>query len=340
ADMLAAVRGILVAVDVPSGLDGGTGLPRGPVRAADLTVTFVRRKPGHLLLPGRALCGTLVCADIGVPAAAVSAVGPACFANAPGLWVLREAGIADTKYSRGHVAIAAGAAMPGAARMAGMAARRAGAGLLTLVAPDAVTATLLLGAEPGALVSETMALGDGRIGAWVVGPGLPPDAGTRALARAVIGAERALVGDAGLLSACAGDPGALAGAAVLTPHMGEFARVFGHPPDKLAGARSAAVLTGAVVLLKGADTVIAAPDGRAAINENAPPWLATGGTGDVLAGTIAALIARGMAPFDAACAGAWLQGEAARQAGEGCLAEDIAAGLPDAMRKARTMTGA
>lgn len=338
AGVLAAARGPVVAVDVPSGLDGGTGLARGAVRAADLTVTFVRRKPGHLMLPGRALCGTLVCADIGVPDAAVAAVGARCFANAPGLWTLPSAAVEDTKYSRGHVAIAAGATMPGAARLAAMAARRAGAGLLTLLAPDAATATLLRGAEPGALVSEAAPLGDARIGAWVVGPGLAPDAATRALGLAVIGAGRALVADAGLLSACAGDPGSLFGAAVLTPHMGEFTRIFGPVADRLASARAAAALTGAVALLKGADTVIAAPDGRAAINENAPPWLATGGTGDVLAGTIAALIARGMAPFEAACAGAWLQGAAASVAGEGCLAEDIASGLPAAMRKARMMT--
>lgn len=338
AGVLAAARGPVVAIDVPSGLDGGTGLARGAVRAADLTITFVRRKPGHLLLPGRALCGTLVCADIGVPDAAVAAVGARCFANAPGLWTLPSAAVQDTKYSRGHVAIAVGTTMPGAARLAGMAARRAGAGLLTLLAPDAATATLLRGAEPGALVSEATPLGDARIGAWVVGPGLPPDATTRALGRSVIGAGRALVADAGLLSACAGDPGSLAGAAVLTPHLGEFTRVFGPVTDRLASARAAAALTGAVVLLKGADTVIAAPDGRAVINENAPPWLATGGTGDVLAGSIAALIARGMPHFEASCSAAWLQGECAAQAGEGCLAEDVACGLPAAMRRARMMT--
>jgi len=337
AAMLAAARGRVVAVDVPSGLDGGTGQPRGVVRAADLTITFVRRKPGHLLLPGRALCGTLVCADIGVPEAAIDAVGARCFANAPGLWSLPEAGLADTKYSRGHVAIAAGAGMTGAARLAAMAARRVGAGLLTLLAPDAATAGLLRGTEPGLLVSEAAPLGDARIGAWVVGPGMPPDTATRALGRSVIDAGRALVADAGLLSACAGEPLALSGAAVLTPHEGEFTRVFGPVGDRLAATRAAAALTGAVVLLKGADTVVAAPGGRAAINANAPPWLATGGTGDVLAGTIAGLLGRGMLPFEAACAAAWLQGEAAGAVGEGCIAEDLPDRLPNAMRKARSM---
>ncbi|MBR0657360.1 NAD(P)H-hydrate dehydratase [Plastoroseomonas arctica] len=335
ATVLAAARGRVVAVDVPSGLDGATGLVRGYARAADLTVTFVRRKPGHLLLPGRSLCGEMVCADIGVPDAVVEAVGARCFANAPGLWSLPGAAVADNKYSRGHVAIAVGPGMVGAARLAAMAARRVGAGLVTLVAPDAPTAALLRGAEPGVLVSEAAPLGDPRVGAWLVGPGLPPDAATRALGRAVIEAGRALVADAGLLSACAGTPIALAGAAVLTPHMGEFTRVFGPVGDRLAAARAAAALTGAVVLLKGADTVVAAPDGRAAINENAPPWLATGGTGDVLAGTIAGLLGRGMAPFEAACAAAWLQGDAAAAFGEGCLAEDLAAFLPASMSKAR-----
>jgi hydroxyethylthiazole kinase-like uncharacterized protein yjeF len=340
AAMLGAARGRVVAVDVPSGLDGGTGLVRGFARPADLTVTFVRRKPGHLLLPGRTLCGEVVCADIGVPDAAVDAVGARYFANAPGLWSLPGAALEDNKYSRGHVAIAVGPGMVGAARLAAMAARRAGAGLVTLVAPDAATASLLRGAEPGVLVTEASPLADARVGAWLVGPGLPPDAATRALGRAVIDAGRALVADAGLLSACAGESRALAGASVLTPHMGEFTRVFGSAEDRLAAPRAAAALIGAVVLLKGPDTVIAAPDGRAAINENAPPWLATGGTGDVLAGIIVALLARGMAPFEAACAAAWLQGEAASTFGEGCIAEDLAMLLPAAIRKARAVKSA
>ena len=141
-----------------------------------------------------------------------------------------------------------------------------------------------------------------------------------------------MVADAGALTACAGQPAALRGAAILTPHAGEFSRVFGAPgEDRLAAARAAAAATGAVVLLKGSDSIIAAPDGRAAINHNAPPWLATGGTGDVLAGLAASLLAQGMPPFEAACAAAWLQGEAATRIGPGLIAEDLPAAIGGVM---------
>lgn len=334
---LRAARAPLLAVDMPSGVDGATGQVRGFAPQAALTVTFFRRKPGHLLLPARGLCGEVVCADIGLPAAVLDGIAPRCFANAPGLWRLPTARAEDHKYRRGHVTVAAGATMTGAARLAAGAARRAGAGLVSLIAPDAATAAVLRGGEPGAMVTEEAAaalLADARRSVWVVGPGLAPDAATRALGESVIAAGRALVADAALLTACAGAPEALAGAAVITPHAREFAYLFGEPADRLAGARAAAARIGGVVLLKGADTVIAAPDGRAAINENAPPSLATGGSGDVLAGTIAALIARGMPPFEAACAGAWAQGEAARRIGPGLIPEDVIAALPAALQAA------
>ncbi|MBR0663353.1 NAD(P)H-hydrate dehydratase [Roseomonas hellenica] len=337
AAVLHAVRAPLLAVDVPSGIDGATGQVRGFAPQAALTVTFFRRKPGHLLLPGRSLCGEVICADIGLPAAVLDAIAPRCFANAPGLWHLPAARVEDHKYRRGHVTVAAGATMTGAARLAAGAARRAGAGLVSLMAPDAATAAILRGGEPGAMVTEEAAatlLADARRSVWVVGPGLAPDAATQALGRSVIAAGRVLVADAALLTACVGAPEALVGATVLTPHAREFAYMFGDPLDRLAACRAAAARIGGVVLLKGADTVIAAPDGRAAINENAPPSLATGGSGDVLAGTIAALIARGMAPFEAACAGAWAQGEAARRIGPGLIPEDVIAALPAALQAA------
>ena len=197
--------------------------------------------------------------------------------------------------------------MTGAARLAAGAAHRVGAGLVTLLAPDAAAAALYRAGDPGTIVSEAgleALLADDRRRAWLIGPGLPGDAATRAALRRLVEAGRQVVADAGALTACAGAPAALAGCAVLTPHAGEFARVFGPiGADRLAAARAAAAATGAVVLLKGADTVIAAPDGRAAINANAPPSLATGGTGDVLAGSIAALLAQGMEPFAAAGCG-------------------------------------
>jgi len=319
--LAALLRGIaapLVAVDVPSGLDGATGAVRGFAPPARLTVTFFRRKPGHLLLPGRELCGELVLAPIGMPEAVLPGIGPRAFLNAPGLWRLPLRGAESHKFSHGHVTIPAGAEMPGAARLAAGAARRAGAGLVTLAAPDGPTAALFRAGEPGLLVSaapvETL-LADPRRNAWLIGPGAPAEAATLADLRRAVVAGRQVVADGGALTAAAGAPGHLRGAAVLTPHAGEFSRVFGPPgEDRLAAARAAARETGAVVVLKGADTVIAAPDGRAAINANAPPALATAGSGDVLAGLIAGLLAQGMPAFEAAGAGAWLHGMAARLA--------------------------
>jgi hydroxyethylthiazole kinase-like uncharacterized protein yjeF len=221
--------------------------------------------------------------------------------------------------------------MTGAARLVAAGARRAGAGLVSVAAPDAATAAVLRAGEPGVIVAENRAalLGDPRLGVWVVGPGLPPDGATRALLREVVAAGRQVVADAGALRAAAGDPAALAGCAILTPHAGEFAAVFGGVfgapgGDRVAAVRAAAAATGAVVVLKGADTLVAAPDGRVAINDNAPPWLATGGTGDVLAGIAAGLLAQGLAPFEAAAAAVHLHGAAARLIGPGLLAEDLA----------------
>lgn len=330
----AADNGVpLVAVDVPSGLDGATGQPLGFAPRAALTVTFFRLKPGHLLLPGREMCGELALAEIGLPASVLRGIGPAAFANGPALWRLPVPGAEAHKYTRGHVTVVGGAAMTGAARLAASAARRVGAGLVSIAAPDAASAAVYRAGEPGTIVVEAPPeelLADARRGVWVLGPGLPPDAAVRDVLRRLVDAGRRVVADAGALIACAGDPAGLSGAAILTPHAGEFARVFGAPQggDRLAAARAAAAATGAVVLLKGNDTVVAAPDGRAAINANAPPWLATGGTGDVLAGIAAGLLAEGMPPFDAACAAAYIHGEAGRRAGPGLVAEDLITQLP------------
>jgi len=332
-ETLAAARAPILAVDVPSGVDGATGRVRGYAPQAALTVTFFRLKPGHLLLPGRMLCGETLCADIGLPAAVLDAIAPRCWRNTPALWRIPCFGAGAHKYSRGHVTILGGAAMTGAARLAAGAAHRAGAGLVTIACPVEAAALYRTG-PPGTIVTEAPLaelLADARRQVWLVGPGLPPDTATRTALRQLIDAGRTIVVDAGALAACADAPELLAGAAILTPHAGEFARVFGAiGNDKLAAARAAAQRSGAVVLLKGADTVIAAPDGRAAINANAPPSLATGGTGDVLAGTIAALLGQGMPAFEAACAGAWLQGDAAARHGPGLIAEDLIDLLPAA----------
>jgi hydroxyethylthiazole kinase-like uncharacterized protein yjeF len=339
AAVLAAARR-LVAIDVPSGLDGATGAARGAVSAAALTVTFFRLKPGHLLLPGRELCGELVLADIGMPDGVLRAIDTRTFANSPALWSLPKLTMAGQKYTRGMLTVLAGSQMAGAARMASMGARRAGAGLLTLVVQghgDVLRAT-----EPGLIVSdeplETL-LQDKRRKTWLCGPGLGLDR-ARAALPALIAAGREIVADADALGACAGDPDRLRGVSVITPHGGEFAKLFGTVgDDKLAAARAAAARIGAVVVLKGADTVIAAPDGRAAINHNAPPSLATAGSGDVLAGIIAGLLTQAMPPWEAAAAGVWLHGEAARLAdpnpgGAGLIAEDLGDGIPRALAAA------
>ncbi len=329
----------VVAVDVPSGLDGGTGAPIGRVRAADLTVTFVRLKPGHVLLPGRDLCGALVLADIGMPTAALDVARAATFVNGPFLWRVPTPATDAHKYARGHVAVLGGPAMCGAARLAASGARRAGAGLVSIAATGGSGDIYRAAASPGVIVVDADApeamLADARLDPWVCGPGLSAE-DVRVWLPALLAAGRRVVADAGVFAAYAGAPDALRGAAVLTPHAGEFARVFGAPkPDHLSAARAAASQTGAVVLLKGADTVIAAPDGRAAINANAPPWLATAGAGDVLSGIVAGLLGQGMAAWDAACAAVWLHGEAASVAGPGLIAEDISPHLQAAVLRAQ-----
>jgi hydroxyethylthiazole kinase-like uncharacterized protein yjeF len=339
AEVLAAARR-LVAIDVPSGLDGATGAARGQAPKAELTVTFFRLKPGHLLLPGRELCGELVLADIGMPEAVLCAIPVRTLANGPALWSLPKLTMDGQKYTRGMLTVLAGAQMAGAARLASMGARRAGAGLLTLVVEG--NGDVLRATEPGLIVSQSPLselLTDGRRKTWLCGPGLGLDRARDALPQ-LIAAERQIVADADALGACAGAPERLRGVSVITPHGGEFAKLFGPiGDDKLAAARAAAARIGAVVVVKGADTVIAAPDGRAAINHNAPPSLATAGSGDVLAGIIAGLLTQGLPPWEAAAAGVWLHGEAARRAdpnsgGAGLIAEDLAEGIPLALQAA------
>jgi hydroxyethylthiazole kinase-like uncharacterized protein yjeF len=333
ADVLRGARRT-VAVDVPSGLDGATGQVRGYAPPAALTVTFFRRKPGHLLLPGRTLCGETVLADIGIPDAVLAEAAPRTWYNGPWLWRVPAPAVDGHKYARGDVTVLGGK-MPGAARLAALAARRAGAGMVTIAAADPLG--VFRAGDAGTIVDERSLadlLTDQRRTTWVCGPGLGADA-ARAALPALVAAGRRVVADADVFSAFAGDPDGLRGAAVLTPHEGEFSRVFGPiGVDRLAAARAAAARCGVVVLLKGADTVIAAPDGRAAINSTGEPWLATAGSGDTLSGVIAALLAQGLPPLDAACAGAWLHGRAGAHAGPHLIAEDLAAALPRAFADA------
>ncbi len=334
-----------IAIDVPSGVDGNTGAVLGAAPRCVATVTFFRAKPGHYLLPGRDLAGDLTVADIGIPESVLEAIGPQTFHNGPGLWGDRfpwpEA--AGNKYSRGHAVVVGGAEMTGAARLAAVAARRIGAGLVTIATPSEAAAVYRV-EEPGNIVTAIdddpafdALLADGRRNAVLVGPGAGVTDLTRRRVLSALAAGKACVLDADALSVFRDDPEALFaainGPCLLTPHEGEFHRLFGglfgdgEGTDKLSRARAAAKQSGAVVLLKGADTVIAAPDGVAVINANAPADLASAGTGDVLAGLAVGLLAQGMAPLDAASAAAWLHGAAARAVGPGLIAEDLAAAL-------------
>jgi NAD(P)H-hydrate epimerase len=300
------------------------------------------------------LCGQVSVADIGIPAAVLSEIAPQTWANAPGLWLAQFPWpkLAAHKYARGHALVVSGpAAHTGAARMGARGALRAGAGLVTVASPpDALivnaaqlTAIMLLPFDGSRGLAEILA--DPRKNAVLLGPALGVGAPTRELVASALGSGAATVLDADAITSFEGDAPALAAAiaardarpVVLTPHEGEFRRLF---PDvaqasKLARARAAAVLSGAVVVLKGADTVIAAPDGRAAINDNAPPCLATAGAGDVLGGFVTGLLAQGMPAFEAACAAVWLHGAAASFVGPGLIAEDLPELLPDVLRTLR-----
>jgi NAD(P)H-hydrate epimerase len=331
----------VVAVDIPSGVSGDTGQALGAVCVkAALTVTFFRKKPGHLLLPGRAMCGETVVADIGIPA---EAANNQLHENSPALWDFPWPKLEGHKYSRGHcVAVSGPAHATGAARLAARAALRVGAGLVSVASPpDAVavnaahlTAIMIKPFQGAAGLSGL--LSDKRLNAAVLGPGLGVSRQTRELVTAVLKSGAAVVLDADAITSFKDEPqilfGLLDDKCVLTPHEGEFERLFpgllDQSASKLEAARIAAARALCVVLLKGADTVIAAPSGKAVINANAPPSLATAGAGDVLAGLIAGLQAQGMPAFAAACAGAWLHGEAARRFGPGLIAEDLPEMLP------------
>ena len=342
----------VVAVDTPSGVHGDTGAVLGFAPKADLTVTFCRAKPGHLLLPGRLHCGDLVVADIGIGDDVVAKVGPRTAANRPALWCDRFPwpAVAGHKYQRGHALIVGGGAMTGAARLAARSALRAGAGLVTVAAPkpalpvyQASLASLLttpLGSAP----RFADLLADRRLTAVLLGPGNGVGAATCARSLTALASGRAVALDADALTSFADRPAdlfaAIGGDCVMTPHDGEFAALFGHAGDRLSRARAAAQESGAVVVLKGADTVVAAPNGRAAINDNAPPDLATAGAGDVLAGLIVGLLAQGMPAFEAAAAAVWLHGDAAARFGPGLIADDLAETLPAALAGLKAEGGA
>jgi ADP-dependent NAD(P)H-hydrate dehydratase / NAD(P)H-hydrate epimerase len=324
------------------------------VTAAE-TVTFFREKPGHLLLPGRLHCGRVAVADIGIPASVLDQVRPSTFRNSPALWIkhIPRPRLDGHKYIRGHaVVLSGGIDSTGAARLAARGALRAGAGLVTIASPREAlavnaAASLSVMVRPVDDTSEFAEfLADTRRNVAVLGPGGGVGPRMHELVRTALAATPAVVLDADALTTFAGDLHSLMVAikartapVLLTPHEGEFSRLFSgleeiaHAPSKLARARAAAAAAGAVVLLKGGDTVVAAPDGRAAIADNASPWLATAGSGDVLAGFCAGLLAQHIPAFEAACAAVWLHGEAGNEAGPGLISEDLPEALPAVYRR-------
>ncbi|MCP5432653.1 MAG: NAD(P)H-hydrate dehydratase [Alphaproteobacteria bacterium] len=340
----------VVAVDVPTGVDGDTGAVRGTAFQAAVTVTFARRKRAHALLPGRALCGEVHVADIGIPDSVLGEIGAGARENGPAAWTRHWPRPEATghKYDRGHTLVVSGPAhRTGAARLAARAALRVGSGLVTVVSPPGavlvnaaqLTAVMVRPFEGAEGLSEILA--DRRLNALVVGPGCGVGEATRALVEAAAATPVALVLDADALTSFAGDAAALAlllrgrtGRTVLTPHAGEFARLFGEEAvseDRIGMACAAAERLGATVLLKGGDTVIAETGKPALVTTNAPPSLATAGSGDVLAGMVAGLMAQHMSAYEAAAAAAWLHGECARAFGPGLIAEDLAEMLPEVL---------
>jgi hydroxyethylthiazole kinase-like uncharacterized protein yjeF len=340
----------IVAVDLPSGINGASGAAMGVAVRATETVTFFRKKPGHLLLPGRLHCGAISVADIGIQASVLEGISPATFENVPTLWQSQFPipKLDGNKYDRGHAVVVSGPSWStGAARLAARGALRAGAGLVTIASPREALAVnaadnLAVMVRPVDGATELAGfLADKRLNALAIGPGVGVGPDTCELVLAALSGERAVVLDADAMTSFAGDPHRLAGAVkarasnrtIMTPHEGEFLRYFGALDErtkvgsKLGRARLAAELTGAVIVLKGADTVVAAP-GRAAISANAPAYLATAGAGDVLAGMATGLLAQGVPAFEGAAAAVWLHGEAASAFGPGLISEDLPEQLP------------
>lgn len=335
----------VVAVDVPSGLQGDSGKPLGEACfRAGLTVTFVRKRPAHVLAPGREWCGEVVVAEIGAPESVVVAQRISLWENDPSLWRLPWPDLVAHKHARGHAMVASGErARTGAARLSARAALRVGAGLVTLLSPpDALaenatqlTAIMLSEADTQAAFAEAAR----NAQCLLIGPAFGTTNAHYDLLKAALGAKPRcpLVLDADALTLLAPMTHGLEADDVLTPHVGEFRRVFpgllSGSASKIEAARAAAAYARCVVLLKGPDTVIAAPDGRAIVNTTGTPLLATAGAGDVLAGLIAGLIAQGMGGFEAAAAGAWLHGRVGEAVGPGLIAEDITENLPSILNR-------
>jgi hydroxyethylthiazole kinase-like uncharacterized protein yjeF len=336
----------VLAVDLPSGIDGASGKVCGVAIKADASVTFFRKKPGHVLYPGRAHCGRVFVHQIGIRPAVLHQTGIAATINQPKQW-LKTLPVFEPighKYHRGHTLVVSGPLpMSGAARLVAGAALRAGSGLVTLasskevLAANAASLTSIMLYRASSADDLRALLVDKRFNCVAIGPGLAPNKKTRTKVLAVLSAQHQCVLDAGALSAFENDAGALFSTikanpkpVVLTPHDGEFSRLFKDEclySSKIERAQKAAIKSGAIIVLKGPDTVVASPDGMVSIADNAPPWLATAGSGDVLTGIIAGLLAQGMPAFEAASAAVWIHGDAACRLGPPLISSDLDEGL-------------
>ena len=338
-----------IAVDIPSGIKGDTGEVLGVAFQADKTVTFCRMKPAHLLYPGRGYCGDVIVADIGISNRTVDAVQPDIFLNMPSLWGRHFPIIQKNahKYDKGHAVVVSGDSIhTGACRLAAMASLRIGAGLVSVSSPEDalsihashLTAVMIKRREQ---LNEDLA--DSRLNVWCIGPGAGLTVETKKNVLSIINAGKNAIFDADALSVFEDNPRQLYDAIqsrvdeqyVLTPHAGEFGRIFPYLKklDKITATRNAAKLSKAVVIYKGADTVIASPDGRTCISNNGPASLDTAGTGDVLAGVVTGLMAQNMPAYEAACAGVWIHGECANEFGAGLVSEDLQGLIPRVLKR-------
>ncbi len=343
----------VVAVDVPTGIDCTYGNVHGIAFHAVSTVTFFRRKTGHVLLPGKRYCGDVRAVDIGIATSVLADVAPQTFLNEPDFW-LRYYPRLDPdghKYDRGHAVVVSGPMeSTGASRLGARAALRVGAGLVSLATSKAAfyinaaqLTSIMISAHDGPAELAEILASDPRRNAVLIGPGAGATPETRDNVAAVLSSEATAVIDAEGLTAFEANPQELfaliqqrGAATILTPHKGEFDRLFpelGNAESKLEQAKRAAEISGAVIVFKGPDTIVSAPDGLSAISEGSPPWLATAGTGDVLAGLIVGLCAQKMSPFDAAVAAVWMHAELARTFGPGLIAEDLADLLPPLLQR-------
>lgn len=342
----------IVSVDIPSGLNADTGQVFGQSAVADLTICFFRKKLAHVLMPGRMLCGEILLMDIGVPEQALQTLTLQVCENHPDLWIgyYPQPQLNYNKYDRGHVLLLGGVELTGASRLAALAAQRIGAGLVTVAAPLAVfliyatslTSVMVRALNDGGAFAHSFQelLEDRRINVVLLGPGAGDSQQTRQSVTLALAAGKRCVLDADALNVFEGDAESLKRIinpnCIITPHEGEFERLFDRVidprQDKISRAKAAAAYLGCPVILKGADTIIASPEGLAVVNTNGPATLATAGTGDVLAGFVAGLMAQGVGVFPAGCIATWLHAAVAAEFGPCLVAEDIIAGLPNILK--------